>query len=564
MAYMRLGDLLLSSGVISHEQLERALELQKESKERLGDVLVQSGIITEQQLIEALKIQLGVEFVDLTAVSIPVELAKYVPRTLAKKYCVVPVKLVRDTLYLAMSDPLDFIAQEEVKAASRKRVIPMIATHRATEQAISRLYGSEGTARVIEEMKREAGSAGPDIVPAQLVKDSDSSEGAPTIRFVNSLIERAFAERASDIHLEPQEGEMVVRMRIDGLLRRVLTVPAELQSTVISRLKIMGGMDIAERKVPQDGHAMLRVKGSEIDLRISSMPTVYGEKIVLRLLNKTSQLLSRDAIGLEGEDLEYYRTLLKNPSGVILLVGPTGSGKSTTMCVMLRDLAREEVNIVTLEDPVEYYIPGVSQCQINEKTGMTFAGGLRAILRQDPDIISVGEIRDGETASIAMRAAITGHLVLSTLHTNDAPSAVDRLRDVGVEPWLISGALRGVVSQRLVRRICPHCKRAYHPASDELALLGLDDAPDLVFYKGEGCPDCHHTGYAGRRAVFEILMIDAPLRRLINAGASADELADEARRHGFTTMRERCRDLVLRGETTAEEAARTISSTIES
>ena len=564
MAYMRLGDLLLSSGVISHEQLERALELQKESKERLGDVLVQSGIITEQQLIEALKIQLGVEFVDLTAVSIPVELAKYVPRTLAKKYCVVPVKLVRDTLYLAMSDPLDFIAQEEVKAASRKRVIPMIATHRATEQAISRLYGSEGTARVIEEMKREAGSAGPDIVPAQLVKDSDSSEGAPTIRFVNSLIESAFAERASDIHLEPQEGEMVVRMRIDGLLRRVLTVPAELQSTVISRLKIMGGMDIAERKVPQDGHAMLRVKGSEIDLRISSMPTVYGEKIVLRLLNKTSQLLSRDAIGLEGEDLEYYRTLLKNPSGVILLVGPTGSGKSTTMCVMLRDLAREEVNIVTLEDPVEYYIPGVSQCQINEKTGMTFAGGLRAILRQDPDIISVGEIRDGETASIAMRAAITGHLVLSTLHTNDAPSAVDRLRDIGVEPWLISGALRGVVSQRLVRRICPHCKRAYHPASDELALLGLDDAPDLVFYKGEGCPDCHHTGYTGRRAVFEILMIDAPLRRLITAGASADELADEARRHGFTTMRERCRDLVLRGETTAEEAARTISSTIES
>lgn len=353
MAYMRLGDLLLSSGVISHEQLERALELQKESKERLGDVLVQSGIITEQQLIEALKIQLGVEFVDLTAVSIPVELAKYVPRTLAKKYCVVPVKLVRDTLYLAMSDPLDFIAQEEIKAASRKRVIPMIATHRATEQAISRLYGSEGTARVIEEMKREAGSAGPDIVPAQLAKDSDSSEGAPTIRFVNSLIERAFAERASDIHLEPQEGEMVVRMRIDGLLRRVLTVPAELQSTVISRLKIMGGMDIAERKVPQDGHAMLRVKGSEIDLRISSMPTVYGEKIVLRLLNKTSQLLSRDAIGLEGDDLESYQALLRNTGGVILLVGPTGSGKSTTMCVMLRDLAREEENIVTLEDPVE-------------------------------------------------------------------------------------------------------------------------------------------------------------------------------------------------------------------
>ena len=564
MAYMRLGDLLVSSGIITGEQLEQALALPREDGQRLGDVLIRQGVISEAQLIDALRVQLGVDFVDLTAVSIPVELAKYVPRNLAKKFLVVPVKLVQDRLYLAMHDPLDFVAQDEVKTASRERIIPMIATRKAVEQAIERLYGSEGTARVIEEMKREAG-AGEDIIPAQMARDTaDPEASAPTIRFVNSLIERAFTERASDIHLEPQEGEMLVRMRIDGLLQRVLTVPADLQNTVISRLKIMGGMDIAERKVPQDGHAMLRVKGSEIDLRISSMPTVYGEKIVLRLLNKTSQLLSRDAIGLEGDDLESYQALLRNTGGVILLVGPTGSGKSTTMCVMLRDLAREEVNIVTLEDPVEYYIPGASQCQINEKTGMTFAGGLRAILRQDPDIISVGEIRDGETASIAMRAAITGHLVLSTLHTNDAPSAVDRLRDVGVEPWLISGALRGVVSQRLVRRICPHCKRAYHPASDELALLGLDDAPDLVFYKGAGCPDCHHTGYTGRRAVFEILMIDAPLRRLITAGASADELADEARRHGFTTMRERCRDLVLRGETTAEEAARTISSTIES
>ena len=565
MAYMRLGDLLIAAGAITQEQLEEALTIQKQKKERLGDVLIESNIITERQLIEALQMQLGVDFIDLTAISIPLELAKFVPRAIAKKYNVVPVKLVKDELFVAMSDPLNFVAQEEIKAASHKRVVPMISTRRATEQAIGTLYGSEGTARAIEEMKREVGTSTPDIVPVQMNQtDAGNASAAPTIRFVNSVIERAFLERASDIHLEPQEGEMVVRMRIDGILRKILTVPANLQSNVISRLKIMGGMNISERKIPQDGRAMVQVRHHEIDLRISSMPTVYGEKIVLRLLNKTSQLLSRDAIGLEGEDLEYYRTLLKNPSGVILLVGPTGSGKSTTMCVMLRDLAREEVNIVTLEDPVEYYIPGVSQCQINEKTGMTFAGGLRAILRQDPDIISVGEIRDGETASIAMRAAITGHLVLSTLHTNDAPSAVDRLRDIGVEPWLISGALRGVVSQRLVRRICPHCKRAYHPASDELALLGLDDAPDLVFYKGEGCPDCHHTGYTGRRAVFEILMLDAPLRRLITAGASADELADEARRHGFTTMRERCRDLVLRGETTAEEAARTISSTIES
>jgi len=564
MAYMRLGDLLVASGVISQEQLGRALELQKETRERLGDLLVQHGFITEQQLIEALKIQLGVEFIDLTAVSIPVELARYVPKNIAKKYCVVPVKLVRDTLYLAMSDPLDFIAQEEVKTASRKRVIPMIATRRATEQAISLLYGSEGTARVIEEMKREQGGGTQDIIPAQLTQETEDAGGsAPTIRFVNALIERAYTERASDIHLEPQDGEMVVRMRIDGVMRRMLTVPADLQNTVISRLKVMGGMNIAEHKVPQDGHAAARVKGHTLDLRISSMPTMYGEKIVLRLLDKASQVLTREALGLEGEDLAHYDALLKNSGGMILLVGPTGSGKSTTLCVMLRDLAREEVNIVTLEDPVEYYIAGVNQCQINEKTGMTFASGLRAVLRQDPDIIAVGEIRDGETASIAVRAAITGHLVLSTLHTNDAPSAVDRLRDIGVEPWLISGALRGVVSQRLVRRICPHCKKPYRPTGEELAALGMDEEQEVVFYRGEGCPECGHTGYAGRRAVFEILMINARLRKLIAAGAPADELIAAARENGFATLRERCRGLVLRGVTTAEEAARTISTTVE-
>ena len=565
MAYMRLGDLLVASGVISEEQLHEALELQKQTHQRLGDVLVQSGIITEQHLIEALQIQLGVEFVDLTAVSIPVELAKYVPRNIARKFCVVPVKLIRDTLYLAMSDPLDFVAQEEVKAASRKRVVPMIATRRAVEQAISRLYGNEGTARVIEEMKREAGASAPDIVPAQLSRETGdrSGDSAPTIRFVNGLIERAVQERASDIHLEPQEGEMVVRMRVDGLLRRMFTVPAELQNTVISRLKIMGGMNIAEHKLPQDGQAVVQVKGHGLDLRISSMPTVYGEKIVLRLLDKAAQALSKEAIGLEGKDLERYEALLRNTSGVILLVGPTGSGKSTTMCAMLRDLAREEVNIVTLEDPVEYHIPGVSQCQINEKTGMTFASGLRAILRQDPDIISVGEIRDGETASIAMRSAITGHLVLSTLHTNDAPSAVFRLRDIGVEPWLVSSALRGVISQRLVRKICPHCKKGYQPSGEELALLGIPEDTKTTFYKGEGCPECHHTGYTGRRAAFEILMVNSCLRRLISEDAGLDAITAAAREDGYTTMRESCRDLVLRGVTTAEEAARTISSTVD-
>ena len=563
-AYMRLGDLLISAGVIRPEQLNDALAIQKKTRERLGDVLINNGIITEQQLIEALQMQLGVDFVDLTAVSIPLELARFVPRSIAKKYCVVPVKLQKDELYVAMSDPLNFEAQEEVKSASHKQVVPMIATRRAVEQAIATLYGNEGTARAIEEMKREAGSNQADIVPVQMSKAVDNGAAeAPTIRFVNSVIERAITERASDIHLEPQEGEMVVRMRIDGVLRRIFTVPANLQATVIARLKIMGGMNIAERKIPQDGRAMVTAKDKEIDLRISSIPTIYGEKIVLRLLDKSSGHINRKTIGLEGEDEKKYDRLLKNSSGVILIVGPTGSGKSTTMCAMLRQLCSEETNIMTLEDPVEYHIPGVSQCQINEKTGMTFAAGLRSILRQDPDVISVGEIRDGETASIAVRAAITGHLVISTLHTNDAVSTISRLVDIGVEPYMISSALRGVVSQRLVRKICPQCRKAYTPTEEEKRMVGIAENEDVTFYKGEGCQECGRTGYRGRRGVFEILTLDAALRREVANNASSEELTKTALENGFVTMKDNCRRLVLEGVTTVAEAAKAINSAAE-
>ena len=563
-AYMRLGDLLISAGVIRPEQLNDALAIQKKTRERLGDVLINNGIITEQQLIEALQMQLGVDFVDLTAVSIPLELARFVPRSIAKKYCVVPVKLQKDELYVAMSDPLNFEAQEEIKSASHKQVVPMIATRRAVEQAIATLYGNEGTARAIEEMKREAGSNQADIVPVQMSKavDNGASE-APTIRFVNSVIERAITERASDIHLEPQEGEMVVRMRIDGVLRRVFTVPANLQATVIARLKIMGGMNIAERKIPQDGRAMVTAKDKEIDLRISSIPTIYGEKIVLRLLDKSSGHINRKTIGLEGEDEKKYDRLLKNSSGVILIVGPTGSGKSTTMCAMIQELCNEQTNIMTLEDPVEYNIPGANQCQINEKTGMTFAAGLRSILRQDPDVISVGEIRDGETASIAVRAAITGHLVISTLHTNDAVSTISRLVDIGVEPYMISSALRGVVSQRLVRKICPQCRKAYTPTEEEKRMVGIAENEDVTFYKGEGCQECGRTGYRGRRGVFEILTLDAALRREVASNASSEELTKTALENGFVTMKDNCRRLVLEGVTTVAEAAKAINSAAE-
>lgn len=562
-AYLKLGDLLVHAGVINESQLRHALQEQKRSGARLGDHLIDSGVITEDQLIAALRLQLGVDFIDLTQQNLPVELAAYVPKAIAQEHCVVPVRLEKDQLYIAMCDPLDFMAQESIKAVSHKEVVPMISTRAATEKAIATLYGSEGAARAIAEMKREVGGGGAeaDWRTGRIVCD-DVVDAAPTVRFVNSVLSRAVMERASDIHLEPQENEMVVRMRIDGLLRRILTVPTSLQDTVVSRLKVMGGMDISERKIPQDGHAMVVVKEHDIDLRLSSMPTIYGEKLVIRLLDKTAQSFSRAALGISGNDLKKYEALLKNVNGVILLVGPTGSGKSTTLCTMLRELANEEVNIMTLEDPVEYDIPGTNQCQINEKTGMTFASGLRAILRQDPDIVSVGEIRDGETASIAIRAAITGRLVFSTLHTNDAVSAITRLADIGVQPFMIAGALRGVISQRLMRRLCPHCRESYAPDAQERAFFGLPADDSTRFFRSPGCAHCSHTGYIGRRAVFEILVVSAQLAAMISRSAPADEIARAAAEQGFVEMRSGCLDLVRSGETSAAEAMRVIHTTV--
>ena len=566
MAYRRLGELLIAAGTITEEELNRGLALQKGTKERLGTVLIKNGIITEDNLIEALQMQLGIEFVDLTKVNIPIEMAQAVPKNIARQYQVVPVKIVKGELYLAMSDPLNFYAIEEVRKAVRKKVVPMVATVSAIEHSIQVLYGNEGAAKAIEEMKREAAtsneaavSTDSSFVANQLGDDAVNS--APTIRLVNSIIERAITERASDIHLEPHETELRVRMRIDGMMRDILTVPRNLQGSVISRLKIMSGMDIAERRVPQDGRFNVVIKSKNIDLRVSTLPTVYGEKIVARLLDKSGGKLSKEAIGLEGADLEKYEKMIHCRSGVILIVGPTGSGKSTTMYTMIDDLNTREVNLVTLEDPVEYNIDGINQVQINEKTGMTFASGLRSILRQDPDIIAVGEIRDGETAEIAMRAAITGHVVLSTIHTNDAVGTIDRLKDIGVEPYLISSALRGVISQRLVRRICPQCRKAYTPTEEELDTLGLKPDINMEFYRGEGCPNCFDTGYRGRIAVFEMLPITRRVRTMIADGSSRAQIEEELKspEAGFVSLRENALRLVKEGITTSSEITRVIN-----
>ncbi len=558
MTYKRIGDLLQGMGLITQQQLDAALKQQKQTKRRLGETLIEMGFLSERQMIEALEVQLGISYIDLTRYVIPVDMAQVVPKNIARKNNVVPVKVERDALYLAMSDPLNFPAIEEVKSATKKRVVPLVSTAAGVEHAIVTLYGSESAVRAMEEMKREVRQDPEESYRVNTIDDETKS--APTVRFVNAIIARAIHERASDIHLEPYAEELRVRMRIDGIMHNIMTVPKELQSSVISRLKVMGGMDIAERKLPQDGRANVQVKQQEVDLRMSTLPTIHGEKLVIRVLDKDANMLTKTALGITGDALQKYDALLQSGSGVVLIVGPTGSGKSSTMYAMLQELNTPDVNIVTLEDPVEYHVEGINQVQINEKTGLVFSSGLRSILRQDPDIIGIGEIRDGETAAIAMRAAITGHLVLSTIHTSSAAAAIDRLLDIGVEPYLIAGAVRGIVSQRLVRRICPHCKRPYQATPEEKSLLGLDETKDYTFYRGAGCPDCFHTGYRGRIGVFEIMIPDRRVRTAITKGEDRQKIQDILMSQDFVPLPISCRRLALEGVTTVEEAVHTIHS----
>lgn len=563
MKYTRLGDLLVGNGTITQEQLQEALKLQKENGKRLGDILRDNHIITENQVIEALMTQLGLEFIDLNACTISAEMAQLVPKSIAKKHRVVPVRATRTELYLGMSDPLNFAAMEEVAAATRRQVVPMIATESAVERAVQNLYSNQGTMKAIEDMRRDlAGSGyGASAAPVdgrwKAGTGETDEEAAPTIRLVNSIIERACTENASDIHLEPVGDEMRIRMRIDGSLRQIITVPRELQMSVISRIKIMAQMDITQKQLPQDGRIEMTVRQEPLDLRVSTLPTIYGEKIVIRLLRR-SEDISIEGIGLRGENRQRFLDLLDhNADGMLLVVGPTGAGKTSTLYTMIDRKRGEEVNLISLEDPVEYHMDGVCQVQINDRIDLTFANALRSVLRQDPDIIAVGEIRDGDTAEIAMRAALTGHLVLSTVHTTDALSTLDRLLDIGVEPYLLSSALRGIISQRLVRKICPHCKKPYTPAREELELLGLPADGNYTFYRGSGCSECFQTGYRGRTGVFEILTVTPALRKAIHDRSLPDVQA-ALRASTFRPIREDCIQLVGDGVTTVEEVLHTI------
>ena len=548
----RLGEMLVDSGVLTEEQVNKAVELQKGSGKRLGLVLLENNFINETQLIEVLRLQLGIDFVDLNKTRIDPMMASVVSKNVAAQYRVVPFKKENGMVYLAMEDPLNFKALEMVKQITKEKIVPYIAYSDAIDRAISVLYENKGATMAIAQMEEERELDGTVEELAERNK-SDESSSAPTVKLVNSILERSIAEKASDIHIEPRENDVLVRIRVDGRLNEILTIPKALQESVISRFKIMSEMNITEHRVPQDGRAQFTRNGKTVDLRLSSLPTIHGEKIVIRILSRDKSQLNRKGIGITEKDNERFSRILKNSSGMIMIVGPTGSGKTSTLYTMIEELKGEDVNMISLEDPVEFQIDGVTQVAINEKVGLTFASALRSCLRQDPDIICVGEIRDGETATIAMRAAMTGHLVLTTVHTEDAVSAIDRLRDLGVEPYLIGGSLRGVVSQRLVRQICPNCRQEITPDADLLDLAGIDPV-GKHFYKGKGCSMCFDSGYRGRTGVFEILTVTAHLRDEIAKGINGTELREIVKKEGnFTPMIENGRELVVNGVTTLEE-----------
>lgn len=546
----RIGDLLIEAGVISEQQLTEALGIQKQTGSRLGTILIEHNYVSEAQIMEVLEAQLGIPFVDLNGVTIPAEIQRLIPHQLIRRHNVVPVKLEQNLLYVAMEDPLNFIAIEDLEMATNYEIVPVISFKDSINLMINRFYGNENADKAIKEFQKETDQ----INAFQAVPEYQSFEvdSAPIVRLVKSTIELAVSEGASDIHLEPMENEIRVRFRVDGKLHLSKSIPKEAQAAVATRIKILAGLDIAEKRIPQDGRFDFRVKDNVLNIRVSVLPTVHGEKVVLRILDKTNFLLPKEKLGFTKDNLDKFEQLLQNPNGIILITGPTGSGKSTTLYTMLSELNKVHDNIVTVEDPVEYMIDGLNQVQVNAKAGLNFASALRSFLRQDPDIIMVGEIRDSETVDVAIRAAITGHLVLSTLHTNDAVSTISRLIDMGIPPYMIAVSLMGVISQRLVRKLCSVCAESYQPPAYEVQYLGLPQG-EYQFKRPVGCSFCNHTGYKGRIAVHEILLVTRKLRDLIASEASTNELNRYAMEEGMTTLKQESVRLIEKGITSFRE-----------
>ena len=548
----RLGDLLIEVGFITQEQLDKALNVQQKMGKRLGKVLIELGYISEQSMIEVLEFQLGIPHVDLSIMGIDPEIAALIPESVAKRYQVIPIRREQDKVVLAMADPTNILAVDDVQLATGLMVEVVIATESEIERAINRSYGvRESVQKAINQLQ----TSDPFLLPDDLtVKESD----APIISIVNSLLQQAAKDGASDIHIEPQEKELRIRFRVDGVLREMMTFPKRIHGALTSRLKIMSEMDISERRIPQDGRIKLRFAGRDIDIRVSTLPTIYGEKIVGRLLDQGGAMLDIDKLGFSALNMQRFIEISQKSYGIVLVTGPTGSGKTTTLYSALSRCSTAEKNIVTVEDPVEYRLPGINQVNINTKAGLDFANTLRALLRQDPNIIMVGEIRDAETAEIAIRAALTGHLVLSTLHTNDAASTVTRLVDMGIEAYLVASSVLGVLSQRLVRRICPQCKTAYvvEPNTPEYIFASVNQGQTLQFYRGTGCPACNHTGYRGRIGIHEVLPVTPGIRALIMQGVSADLIVEAAKEEGMLTMMQDGVQKALEGTTTLSEVMR--------
>ncbi|CAN5323268.1 N/A [soil metagenome] len=550
-----LPDVLLHSGLVTAADLDRARERQRDSGESLGQTLVDLRLVTEPQLVGALAQSIGLPFVDLTEATIDPMAAALVPQPLLRRLGVLPIGFDDEgRLRVAVSDPSDLVAMDDVRTAAGRGVVPLLATRQDIATAIER-YSRLGDSVEDAADSLDAGEEDAELAGLERVGDE-----APIVRFVNALITQAVGDRASDIHLEPQEQGLRIRYRIDGVLHEMTTQGRRVQAAVASRLKIMADMDIAERRVPQDGRIGLRVSGKPIDLRVSTLPTVYGEKIVMRILDKSSVLLELSDLGFSRHNFERFESSFRKPYGAILVTGPTGSGKSTTLYATLNILNRPGVNIVTVEDPVEYRLNGVNQVQVHLRAGLTFPTALRSILRQDPDILLVGEMRDSETARIGMEAAMTGHLVLSTLHTNDAPSAVTRLSEMGVDPFLVASSVECVLAQRLARRLCGRCREAYVPTEAELRLAGLpsEGEPPTLYHAG-GCRACGRTGYRGRLAVHEVMPVSEEIEQLVCERASSEEVTAVARRQGMRRMREDGLAKVLAGYTTLDELARVVA-----
>jgi len=556
-AVRQLADVLLSERVITRSDLARAQQQQQASGKSLGRVLIELGLTTEAGLVAALAKQLGLGFVDLADRQIDAIAASLLPESMCRRHSMLPIGSdPTGALVVALSDPSNVVALDDIRSATGREVRPVVAVRSDIIAAIDR-WARMGES--VEDVADELG--GFDDGDTDLAALKEVVDEAPVVKFVNALITRAVADRASDIHIEPQEHDLRVRYRVDGVLHEVTSQGRKIHAGVVSRLKIMAELDIAERRVPQDGRISIRAAGRAIDLRVSTLPTVYGEKVVMRILDKTSILLQLSDLGfLEGNYERYERSFVK-PYGMILVTGPTGSGKSTTLYATLNVINKPEINVVTIEDPVEYRLPGVNQVQVNPKAGLTFAGALRSILRQDPDTVLIGEMRDHETAQIGMEAALTGHMVLSTLHTNDAAAAVTRLTEMRIDPFLIASAVDCVLAQRLARRLCSKCKDAYEPSSAELVAAGLpldgaDAAPTL--YRPVGCSSCTKTGYRGRLAVHEVMPVSEEIERLIVERASTDDIAKCASAQGMRTLREDGLAKVLLGHTTLEEIARVV------